>query len=101
MIVWAVASCETPSFSSPVQYTPAFAKLSKTAIGFRTSSRGSDLERKTIVHRVSEVLLAAKVAFCRQYRCMPQQELDLFEFPATGVTQLRARACAGLVTPRR
>ena len=43
-------------------------------------------------HRVSEVLLAAKVAFCRQHRCMPQQELDLFEFPATGVTQLRARA---------
>jgi hypothetical protein len=75
-----------------VQYTPAFAKLSKTAIGFRTSSRGSDLERKTIVHRMSDVLLAAKVAFCRPYRCMPQQELNLFEFPATGVTQLRARA---------
>jgi len=39
-------------------------------------------EIEQIVHRMSEVLFASQVALRRQHRCMPQQELNLFELSA-------------------
>jgi hypothetical protein len=52
------------------------------------SSGCSDPERKLVVHRLSEILLAAKMAFGRQHGGMPQQELNLL-LPTTVMTQLR------------
>ena len=46
---------------------------------------------KTIVHRVSDVLLAAEVTFCRLHRGVTEQELNLLKLTPAGVTQLRAR----------
>jgi hypothetical protein len=48
-----------------------------------TSTRGRDPQSKTVVHRVSEVLLAAKVAFLRLHRGMTEQELNLLKLAAT------------------
>jgi hypothetical protein len=46
-------------------------------------------EVKKIVHRVSEVLLAAEIAFRRLHGCMPQQELNLLQLAPARVAQLR------------
>jgi hypothetical protein len=51
--------------------------------------RNERVEAKAIVHWMSEILLATKVAFSGLHRCMPQQELDLLQFPAAAVAQLR------------
>jgi hypothetical protein len=50
--------------------------------------RGSDRhpERKAVVHRASEVLLAAKVALRSLHGRMAQQELNLLKFAAARVT---------------
>src|ERR1019366_5708781 len=36
-------------------------------------------EIKKIVHRMSQILFAAEIAFRRLHRCMPQQELNLLQ----------------------
>jgi hypothetical protein len=45
---------------------------------------------KKIVDGVSEILFAAEIAFCRLNRCVTQQELNLLQFTAAIVAQLRA-----------
>ena len=45
---------------------------------------------EAIVHRASEILLAAEIPLGRLHRRMPQQELNLLQFTTTVVTQLRA-----------
>jgi hypothetical protein len=47
-------------------------------------------EVKKIVYRMPQILFAAEIAFCCLDGCMPQQELNLFQFAATAVAQLRA-----------
>src|SRR5215469_10667552 len=49
-------------------------------------------ETKTVVHRMSEILFAAEIAFCRLNRSMSQQELNLLDLATTAVTQLRTRS---------
>jgi len=44
---------------------------------------------KTIVHWMSEILLATKIAFGGLHRGVPQQELYLFQFSTVAVAQLR------------
>jgi hypothetical protein len=44
------------------------------------------------IDRFSEVLLASDVPFCRLYRGVPKQKLDLFEFASTSVAEARAAA---------
>ena len=39
-----------------------------------------------IIHRMSQVLFAAKTPFCRLDRGMAEQELNLFQLAATAVT---------------
>jgi len=46
-------------------------------------------EIKKIVHRMSEILFAAEIAFRRLDRCMSQQELNLLQLTPTAVAQLR------------
>ena len=46
-------------------------------------------EVKKIVHRMSEILFAAEIAFCRLHGYMPQQELNLLKLSAVRVAQLR------------
>ena len=46
-------------------------------------------EVKKIVHRMSEILFAAEIAFRRLDRCMAQQELNLLQLAAARVAQLR------------
>ena len=45
---------------------------------------------EAVVHRASQVLLAAEIPLGRLYRCMPQQELNLLQLTTTVVAQLRA-----------
>jgi hypothetical protein len=45
---------------------------------------------EAVVHRASQVLLAAEISLGRLYRCMPQQELNLLQLTTTVVAQLRA-----------
>ena len=45
---------------------------------------------EAIVHRASEILLAAEIPLGRLHRRMPQQELNLLQFTTSVVTQLRA-----------
>jgi hypothetical protein len=45
---------------------------------------------KKIVHRMSEILFAAEIAFRCLHGCMAQQELNLLQFAAARVAQLRA-----------
>jgi hypothetical protein len=45
-------------------------------------------EIKKIVHRMSQILFAAEIAFRRLHRCMPQQELNLLQLATAGVAQL-------------
>ena len=47
-------------------------------------------EVKKIVHRMSEILFAAEIAFRRLDGCMPQQELNLLQLATARVAQLRA-----------
>jgi len=47
---------------------------------------------EAIVHRASEILLTAEIPLSRLHRRVPQQELNLLQFTATVVTQLRARS---------
>jgi hypothetical protein len=49
----------------------------------------SPSEVKKIVHRVSEILLATEITFRGLDGCMPQQELNLLQFAAAAVAQLR------------
>ena len=51
--------------------------------------RGECVEVKTIVHWMSQILLAAKIAFGGLHRRMAQQELNLFQFATVTVAQLR------------
>jgi hypothetical protein len=44
---------------------------------------------EAVVHRASQVLLAAEIPLGRLYRRMPQQELNLLQLTATVVAQLR------------
>ena len=46
-------------------------------------------EVEKIVHRMSEILFAAKVAFRGLDRCMPQQELNLLQLTTAVVKQFR------------
>jgi hypothetical protein len=46
------------------------------------------LEIEQIVHRVSKILFAAKIAFGGEDRGMPEQELDLFQLSAVRMAQL-------------
>jgi hypothetical protein len=46
-------------------------------------------EVKKIVHRMSEILFAAQIAFGGLDGSMPQQELNLLELAAAAVAQLR------------
>jgi len=46
-------------------------------------------EVKKIVYRVSEILFATEIAFCRLDGSMPQQELNLFQLSTARVVQLR------------
>jgi len=46
-------------------------------------------EVKKIVDRVSEILFAAEIAFCRLNGCVAQQELNLLQFTAAIVAELR------------
>jgi hypothetical protein len=46
-------------------------------------------EVKQIVYRMSEILLAAKIAFRRLHGRMPKQELNLLKLTTAVVTQLR------------
>src|SRR6476620_9039833 len=46
-------------------------------------------EVKKIVHRMSEILFAAKIAFRRLHGYVPQQELNLLKLSAVRVAQLR------------
>jgi hypothetical protein len=54
--------------------------------------RGNDCKVEAVVYRLSQVLLAAQVSFGRLHRCVAEQELNLFDLPATRMTQLRARS---------
>src|SRR5215469_3576645 len=47
----------------------------------------SEIEK--IVHRMPEILLAAKIALCGLNRCVPEQELNLLNLTAPVVTQFR------------
>src|SRR5580692_7859307 len=47
-------------------------------------------EVKKIVDRVSEILFAAEIAFCRLNRCVAQQELNLLQFTAAIMAEFRA-----------
>ena len=51
-------------------------------------------EVKKIVHRMSEILFAAEIAFRRLDRCMPQQELNLLQLATARVAQLRTGSSA-------
>jgi hypothetical protein len=46
-------------------------------------------EVKKIVHRMSEILFAAEIAFRRLHGCMSQQELNLLQLSSAVMTQLR------------
>jgi len=48
---------------------------------------GSEITK--IVHRMSEILFAAEIAFRRLHGYMPQQELNLLQLSAVRVAQLR------------
>jgi hypothetical protein len=48
-------------------------------------------ESESIIDRFSEVLLASDVTFCRLYRGVAKQKLDLFEFASTFVAKARAQ----------
>src|ERR1035438_2724348 len=58
-----------------------------SAVLDRTSNKRS--ERKTVVHGVPKVLLAAQITFRGLHRCVSEQELNLLQFAATRVAQLR------------
>ena len=49
-------------------------------------------EVKQIVHRMPEILLATEIAFRRLHGGVAEQELNLFDFAAAGMAQLRARS---------
>jgi hypothetical protein len=46
-------------------------------------------EVKKVVHRMSEILFAAQIAFRRLDGCMPKQKLNLLQFATARVAQLR------------
>jgi hypothetical protein len=48
------------------------------------------VEGEQIVHRLSEILLAAQVTLSRLHRGVPEQELNLLQLPAAAVAELRA-----------
>jgi len=48
------------------------------------------MEVKSVVHWMSKILLATKVAFRGLHRRMPQQELNLLQLTAAVVAQFRA-----------
>jgi hypothetical protein len=56
------------------------------------------LDTDAVVHGISDLLLAAKVALGGLHRDVPEQELDLFKFAASNVTQ--PGACAPQVMRR-
>jgi hypothetical protein len=51
--------------------------------------RNEAAEVKSVVHWMSEILLATKITLGGLHRCMPQQELNLLKLAATAVAQLR------------
>ena len=64
------------------------------AFGLLLFSRncGHDGKVEAVVYRVPQVLLAAQVSFGRLHRGVAKQKLNLFDLPATRMTQLRARS---------
>ena len=46
-------------------------------------------EVKKVVYRMAEILFAAEIAFRCLHGCMPQQELNLLQFAAARMAQLR------------
>ena len=54
--------------------------------------QNAGVEAKAVIHWMSEILLATKVALRGLHRGMPQQKLNLLELSAIAVTQLRAGA---------
>src|ERR1700687_2683395 len=53
-------------------------------------SSGNGCEAEAVVHRMSEVLLTAQVSFRRLNRGVAEQKLNLLQFAAARMTQLRA-----------
>jgi hypothetical protein len=60
-----------------------------SAVLDRTSNKRS--ERKTVVHGVPKVLLAAQITFRGLHRCVSEQELNLLQFAASAVAKSSAR----------
>ena len=61
------------------------------------------LDTDAIVHGSADSLLAAEVAFGCLHRYMPEQELNLVQFSACGMTQLgtgAAKVVRGQTRPR-
>ena len=52
--------------------------------------RGIGSQDEQIIHRVTQILFAAEIAFCRLDGCVTKQELNLLQFAAGGVAQLGA-----------
>ena len=48
------------------------------------------LQPEPVVYGMSELLLAAKIAFGRLHRDVTQQKLDLLQLPSCNMTQARA-----------
>jgi hypothetical protein len=75
---------------------PAFYSLARgrryPCIRFGTCllSRNGRVEKKTIVHWMSQILFATEIAFGGLHRRVPQQELNLFQLATVVVAQLRA-----------
>jgi len=46
-------------------------------------------EVEKIVHRMPEILFAAEIAFRGLNRCMPKEELNLFQLTTSVVTEFR------------
>ena len=57
-------------------------------------------EVKKVVHRMSEILFAAEIAFRRLDGCMPQQELNLLQLATAAVAQLTTNSKAGVALSR-
>ncbi len=56
------------------------------------------LDADMVVHGISDLLLAAKITLGSLHRDVPEEELDLFEFAASNVTE--PGACARQIMGR-
>jgi hypothetical protein len=62
------------------------------SIRVSASQLGTRLESDSVVHGVSQPLLASEIAFCRLDAHVPEQKLNLLEFAAGLMAQSGARA---------